>query len=136
MHGSPDFSGEWNLDLELSRLEIPAPTCSTVRIEHREPSFDLYAQHVWEERSRTVHFELTTDGKEVVEKEADGRVTHLRMYWEGDTLILDAWWPEGEAKATNIVKYSLSADGRTLMADERAKALKYAYHNLWIMRKS
>ncbi|MEK7407977.1 MAG: hypothetical protein AAB225_23145 [Acidobacteriota bacterium] len=55
----PNFTGTWRLNLERSRLEIPAPSSSTVRIEHREPSFALSARHVYGERSRDVHFDLT-----------------------------------------------------------------------------
>ncbi len=131
----PDFTGTWRLNLERSRLEIPAPSSLTVRIEHREPSFALSARHVYGERSRDVHFELTTDGKEAVVKDAAGAESHRRMYWEGESLVLDVYWFEGETKATNVVKYTLSEDGHALTAVERAKATKYAYHNVWVLQK-
>ena len=62
----PDFSGEWTLNREKSRLQTPMPDSTLFRIEHREPVFRLTRTHVVKGKADTFSIDLTTDGKEVV----------------------------------------------------------------------
>jgi hypothetical protein len=58
------------------------------------------------------------------------------MYWEGSSLVLDMKMvtKEGE-KATNLVKYSLSDDGKTFIALEHYKDSTEEHLNKWAFDK-
>ncbi len=127
----PDFTGTWKLNLDKSKLESPPPDSSRFVIDHKEPSFRLQRTHVFKGKPDTWSIELTTDGKEVVQK--DGNMDfHVSLRWEGDTLIFDSYWLRGTTKATNVVVYSLSKDRAVFTADERLTAPRAKHHNLWV----
>lgn len=58
------------------------------------------------------------------------------MYWEGTSLVLDMKMviKKGE-KATNLVKYSLSEDGKTFIALERYDDSSEYHLNNWVFDK-
>ena len=58
------------------------------------------------------------------------------MYWEGSSLVLDMKMltKKGE-RATNLVKYSLSKDGKTFMALERYEDSTEHHLNKWVFDK-
>ena len=85
--GRPDFSGEWRMNRELTRLEIARPDSTVFRIVHREPSFELSRTHVFEGRSDFFSISLRTDGQEVVVERSSGVTLHSRAFWEGDRLV-------------------------------------------------
>ncbi len=127
----PDFSGTWKLNLAKSKLETPPPDSSMFTIDHKEPQFRLKRTHVFRGKADTWSIDLTTDGKEVVQKDSSGDF-HVRLRWEGSTLIFDSYWMVGTAKATNVVVYSLLADGSVFTADERFAGPRRQYHNVWV----
>lgn len=114
-----------------SRLQIQPPDSSVFQIEHREPSFKLTRTHRVKGQADTFSITLTTDGKEVVVAHSD-RVIHSRCYWEGKRLAFDSRIDTKEGEATNVVRYSLSADGRELAAEEHFRGPTRNYDNLWV----
>jgi outer membrane protein assembly factor BamB len=130
----PNFSGAWRFNPEKSKLQIPAPTSSTFRVDHREPEFHLSRTHVYEGKADTWSIDLTTDGKEVVQQEGD-RTIHSRLYWEGNELVFDSKIVLKDREATNIVRYQLSEDGKTFTAIERFRGPILKYDNIWVFDK-
>ena len=128
----PDFSGTWTMNAGKSRLQIPPPDSSVFHIEHREPTFKLTRTHrVKGQADDTFSITLTTDGKEVIVAHS-GRVIHSRCYWEGERLAFDSRIETKEGEAANVVRYSLSADGRELAAEEHFRGPTLGYDNLWV----
>lgn len=127
----PDFSGEWTLNREKSRLQTPMPDSTLFLIEHREPAFRLTRTHVVKGKADTFSIDLTTDGKEVV-KQTPEETLHSRAYWEGRKLVFDSRIVRGSREATNVVRYSLSDDGRVFTAEETFRGPKVKYDNVWV----
>ena len=134
----PNFSGTWVLNLSASKLELKdAPTASTFNIRHTEPNFHLKRTHVYTDgKHDTWGIDLITDGKhEVVRKDGPNRDV-TRMYWDHDVLILDekVTAPDGSF-GTNVVRYSLSANGNTMTALEHEKYPGGQLTNQWVFDK-
>jgi hypothetical protein len=127
----PNFSGTWTMNAAKSRLEIQPPDSSVLQIEHREPTFKLTRTHRFKGEADTFRITLTTDGKEVVVVQSD-RVIHSRCDWKGERLVFDSRVDTKEGEATNVVFYSLSADGRELAAEENFRGPTRSYDNLWV----
>ena len=134
----PNFSGTWIFNPQTSRLEIKdAPIASTFIIQHREPNFHLKRTHVYPDGKRdTWGIDLITDGKhEVVRKHGQDRDV-TRMYWDNDVLVLDEriTAPDGQM-GTNVVRYSLSSNGRNLIALEHEEFPDGKVTNRWVFDK-
>jgi hypothetical protein len=130
----PNFSGTWKFNPEKSKLQIPVPTSSTFRLDHREPEFHLSRTHVYDGKSDTWGVDLTTDGKEVIQESADQTI-HIRLYWEGNDLIFDSKIVMKDREATNVVRYHLSEDGKIFTATERFRGPRLKYDNIWVFDK-
>jgi hypothetical protein len=130
----PDFSGVWNLDLQKSKLQIPVPDSGVFNIDHKEPAFRLSRTFLKGGQSDTWSVDLTTDGKEVVQEEKT-ETFRGRLRWEGSDLVLDSTISIKDRTATNVVRYHLSADGRTLTATENFKGPRLKYENVWVFNK-
>ena len=127
----PDFSGTWEFNPEKSRLERPAPTKSIFVIEHQDPIFKLTRTHTWGERSDTLSFEVTTDGKEHHQKEGEYE-SWARMTWLGEELVLDMKMEFRGEQGTNVVHYRLTDGGKTFVAAEWYHMPSKQNHNLWV----
>ena len=131
MAETPDFSGTWTMNAGKSRLEIAAPDRSVFVVEHAEPRFKLTRTHWSKGEPDAFSITLTTDGREVVTRQGD-RVISSRCRWEGRRLAFDSKFEVKGGKATNVVRYSLSADGKELEAEEHFRAPGFRYDNLWV----
>jgi len=62
----PDFSGTWRFNPEKSKLETFVPKQSKLIfvIEHQDPKFKMIRTLILGERTDTLSWEATTDGKE------------------------------------------------------------------------
>ncbi len=130
----PDFSGIWRFNPEKSSLQITPPTASIFQIDHQEPYFKIVRTHIFGEKSDTWGIQLTTDGKEFIQEESGEKlVGHL--YWDGDILVFDTKIFLKNREASNIVRYELSEDGKTLTATERFRGPAVKYDNIWIFEK-
>jgi hypothetical protein len=86
------------------------------------------------EKSDDWKIDLTTDGKEVVQEGKDETV-RARLYWEGNDLIFDSKIILKDREASNVVKYHLSEDGKTLIATEHFRGPILKYGNVWVFEK-
>jgi hypothetical protein len=130
----PDFSGTWVLDLPRSSLEIPSPDSSIFVIDHAEPNLIAERTHFLDGVANRSGSRLTSDSVLHMMR-AGGLEIPTRMYWDGQTLVLDQEWNQGDVRVANVVRYSLADDGRTMTADEHMSAGDVAHHNVWVFRK-
>lgn len=127
----PNFTGTWRANFAKSKLQIKQPDNTTFTIDHREPRFKLSRTHTFEGKSDTWGIELTTDGKEVVLREAQ-RTIRARLIWDGDALVFDVAIEMPAGTGADKVRYSLSRDGKTFTATERYRDPQLSYENLWV----
>jgi len=130
----PDLSGVWKLNLQESRLQIPAPDSGIFSIEHKEPNFHLSRTFVRSGQEDTWTIDFTTDGNEVVQEEK-GETFRGKLTWQGSDLFLDSTVSIGGRTATNKVTYHLSADGQRLTATEVFRGPRLKCDNVWIFDK-
>ena len=130
-----NFSGVWNLALQKSKLQIPAPDSGVFNIDHKEPLFHLSRTFLKGGQSDTWSIDLTTDGKEVVQEEKT-ETFRGRLRWEGNDLVLDSTITIKNRTATNVVRYHLSDDGLTLTATESFRGPRLKYDNVWVFDKN
>lgn len=128
----PDFTGTWRFNHVKSALQIQAPDASVFIVEHREPAFRISRTHIAGEQRDTFSLDLTTDGKETVVERGNVRL-HARAWWDGDTLVFDTRFVTGGEDASNVVRYALSADRTTIVADERYRSASLNYENVWVL---
>ena len=130
----PDFSGTWVLDLARSSLEIPAPDSSIFVIDHDEPQLVAERTHALGGETNTVRTVMSTDG--VLRSVRVGNLEiPTRVYWDDDALVLEQEWSQGEVHISNHVRYTLSDDGGTMVADEQMRAGSDSHHNVWTFRR-
>ena len=72
-------------------------------------------------KSDMFSIDLTTDGRAVVRAHA-GLEIDASLRWEGDTLVFDSRLKREGEPATSVVRYSLSADGQTFVAEEQLRS--------------
>jgi hypothetical protein len=135
--GKPDFSGEWTLNKEKSKLENKQASNleqATLRIEHREPLFKFHRTFTLGGKEDILSYELPTDGKEATGQEGEVK-TFSKLYWEGDTLVYSTRLIAPWGEATNIVHYRLLDNGRLLQAEEQFRGRRLSYDNLWVFEK-
>jgi hypothetical protein len=130
----PSFTGTWKFNPAKSALQIPAPDSSMFVIEHSEPRFRLERTHVFGGKSDTFNINLTTDGKAVAVFHAGFEIDGS-LRWEGDTLVFDSRLKREGEQATNVVRYSLSADGQTFTAEEQLRSRDHSHDNKWVFDK-
>jgi hypothetical protein len=130
----PDFSGVWKFNPEKSKLQIPPPSSSTFRVDHREPEFHLSRTHVYDGKPDIWGIDLTTDGKEVIQQEGE-QTLRARLYWEGNQLVFDSKIVFKDREASNIVRYQLSEEGETFTAYESFRGPRHKYDNVWVFDK-
>ena len=131
----PDFSGTWKLDLKKSSLEIPTPKSMIFVIVHDEPNWEVKRTFVFENGKEDIwETKLTTDGKQVIHdfNNNDGKV---RLYWENDSLIFDSEIMFPDETASNVVRYSLTDNGKTFVAEETFKSITYSHKNRYVFYK-
>lgn len=129
----PDFSGTWIFNAQKSRLQVPAMLESGIfTIDHREPVFRFSRVFVIGGREDALSYELTTDGREKIEKLADRTITS-RLYWDGDALVLKNRIVLLDGReAINTVRYKLLNDGRMFVAEEEFRGPLRKHDNLWV----
>jgi hypothetical protein len=114
---------------------MTAPTRSVFVIEHQDPKFKLTRTHTWGERSDTLSFEFTTDGREHYRKQGEWE-SWSRMTWMGAELVLDMKIAYRGEKGTNVVHYRLANGGMTFIAAEWYHMPREQHHNLWVFDRA
>jgi len=135
----PDFSGKWTLNLQASRLSpIVAPTVRSgvLQIEHIEPRFKGHLTIVFEGGPVESRFELLSDGREVVARDARGQQITSSLRWDGDALEA-GWRIEGAGfEMTISFRYELQDKGRGLRTAEQLRGGGRDQDNLWFFERS
>lgn len=127
----PDFSGNWVMNKSRTRLEIAMPDSSIFRVRHNDPVLTITRTHTMGGKADTITLALRTDGSDV-ELSVHGAMVKNRTWWDGDTIVSESHVPQSAGVATNVVRYSPSADGNTFYAEERFQSATLAYHNHWV----
>lgn len=130
----PDFTGTWRFNAAKSTLQIPAPDGTLFIIDHREPLLHISRTHTVGEKRDTFSLDLTTDGQEVSVSRDDVQLD-ARAYWDDDTLVFDTRLVRAGEEATNAVRYTLSTDRLSFVAEERFRSASLNYDNVWIMQR-
>jgi len=129
----PDFSGEWTLNRQASKLSPGAAPVQSgvVRIEHRDPIFRYKALFVSANGPMQVEYELKSDGRDVGLIQ-NGVTTLSTLRWEGEALVVRSriQHPNGETRIT--FRYELIDDGRRLRAVEQIRGAGQEQDNVWI----
>ena len=88
---TPDFSGEWQANLELSRFLGPTPKATVVSILHLEPILKADMRITKEDGTVSrLEFQLVTTGNEVINK-MQGVKMRSRAQWIGEELEIESW---------------------------------------------
>jgi hypothetical protein len=129
----PDFSGEWSLDRAASSLQgdMAAVESGVIRIRHREPSFGFSRTFVIKAQPIDGSFDIQTDGREIVQNNR-GLSSRARMEWQGNSLLLTVTIDAPRGMVSNIVRYELLDDGRSMRAVEDVGGAAPSHHNVWM----
>ena len=130
-HSHPDFTGTWVLNAAQSRLEIPSPDSTIFVIRHLDPAVRMFRTHARAGTLDTATVTLRTDSSEVHWELRGARVTS-RSWWEGNGLVFWSALARGDQRASQVVRYSLSADRRTFTAIETVDAGAASHVNRWV----
>lgn len=115
-------------------MDLPPPDATVFVIEHQEPLLSIRRTHVMGDTRDTFSVALTTDGQPT-SVDHGGLQLSGRAYWDGDALVFDTTIVRSGEEATNVVRYTLSDDRRTLVADERLRSGSMSDHNMWVFEK-
>lgn len=131
----PDFTGTWTWVPAQSRLQIPPPDATVFVITHQEPRFSFTRTHSAGDARDTFSLDLTTDGHPI-RVERGGLELRGRAYWDGDALVFDTTLVRAGEEGTNVVRYTLPGDRRTLVAEECFRSRSLNYDNLWTFERA
>ena len=134
----PNFSGTWIFSAQKSSLKMPAPTSMTLLIAQNDPQINFSRSQVYGDRTFDWKLEAVTDGQKDVVQKLPAYTANIRVYWQGDSLVLDQkiTAPDG-TQANDMVTYSLADNGSTLQAVERQTTVggKGSTTNKWVYEK-
>lgn len=117
---TPDFSGQWTLNVEASALSpVVAPVVQRgfVNIEHREPSV-------------TVHLSITMNGEPV-----DVRFERPSN-WDGNALVFTDTVGTPNGDLTISFRYELQNGGIRLRASEVLRGAGREQDNVWVFDRA
>jgi hypothetical protein len=125
--------------MELGSNQKPisdkGPDSSVVTIWHDDPSWKFERTHTsgGEQNHRVT--ESTTDGMPTTIKV--GLTETVRtLAWDGNSMVLHfSESRNGDSISDGEVRYSLSDNGQTLTADERATNAIGTYRNIWVFTR-
>ena len=129
----PDFSGEWTLDRSASSLQgdMAAVEGGVLRIQHREPSFEFSRTFIIKTQPIETSFDIQTDGREIARSDR-GLTSRSRLEWQGNSLLLTVLIDAPRGIVSNVVRYELLDDGRSLRAVEDVGGAAPTHHNVWM----
>jgi hypothetical protein len=135
----PNFSGTWVLNMHKSKLGMPAvPVGAIWVIEHEGTKFRLERTEIYRSGLHDKQtLDLVTDGKQELVQQ-DGPYHEVsRMYWSGNALVLDTKITTSDgaketAEGRTMIRYSLSADGKTMTATESNQVPDAKWGSRWV----
>ena len=113
---------------------VPENSILIFEIEHDDPKFKVTRTLTLGERTDTMSFEVTTDGKEHHRKDGEFQ-SWMRMTWIGEELVLKSRLANRGEEGTNEAHYRLADGGRTLIAAEWFHMPSSQHHNLWVFER-
>ena len=126
----PNFTGVWKLDPGRSTFKQNAPESAILYIHQNDPDFHIRQTEIQHGKTSAGSAHGRTDGKTLDFKSHDGtKRTH--MYWEGSQLVLEWESKDKHGQSQRTFRYSLSDDGKTLIAREDDENRK----NEWVFNK-
>ena len=112
--GSPNFTGEWKLNVSRSKYgAIPAPLEVTRKVILDGMKLWMSTNQKTAQQESTSELRYTTDGKQSVNKLSSGDAIGA-AHWEGDALIIESSQQNGGQELKSRELWTLSADGKTL----------------------
>lgn len=120
----PNFSGEWNINLEKSDFgSWPAPSKYERKIDHEEPNLHTVTTQVGQRGEFTSEMKYTTDGQECTNTIRDF-VIKSTAKWDGNTLVIESKGDMQGNEFTWTEKWNLSEEGKTLTIDSHMVSSK------------
>jgi hypothetical protein len=111
---APNLSGDWKLNIAKSQYgAMPAPLSVTRKIKHAGVDLTMSTFQKTAQREATSELHYTTDGKECVNKVANGE-SKGTAFWAGDNLVIESSQQIQGADLKSREIWTLSADGKTL----------------------
>ncbi len=132
--GKSNFSGTWIFNPTKSVLQIPYPESTVFVIDHREPVFRFSRTLVIRGASDTLELNLTTDGNQTVGERGELHF-RSRLFWDGEALVFESNVETKGESGVNVVRYTLSPTGDSLVAEERFRSRSLNYDNKWVLEK-
>jgi hypothetical protein len=130
----PDFSGDYELDVQASALEGGAAMVreATMRFIHRDPDVRCEAAFVFDDDTTRFAVDHVIDGQSI----SDGQEppTVLSASWDGDAMIFAYDMGASDARVHMTWRYELQADG-ALVAKERMRGGGRDQENTWVFRR-
>ena len=123
----PDFSGEYALDLNASKLEGGAASTrdAVLRIDHHEPMIRIDAKFVFFDKTFAWSMHRQCDGRETTDPSDPRAMSSLS--WDDDALLFVY-----RADVTMLWRYELEDSGRRLKASERIRGPGRDQDNVWV----
>ena len=126
----PNFSGDWVLNLNKSKLQADWTSGianGIVKIVHNEPNFSFWRSFTIKGEDQVTSYAILTNGQE-----QKGEYDFIwTLSWKQDTLFLVV----RKHETINAVRYYLSANMMELVADEKFDSPNLSYHNYWVFNK-
>ena len=76
-------------------------------------------------------FDIQTDGREIARSNR-GLTSRSRLEWQGNSLLLTVLIDAPRGIVSNVVRYELLDDGRSLRAVEDVGGAAPTHHNVWM----
>lgn len=127
----PNLSGTWVMNAAKSRLEVPVPDSTIFIIHHDEPIVRIFRTHATGGTLDTVTVVLRTDSSEADWALRGTKLTG-RSWWVGDELVFWTGFADRDRPGSQVVRYSVSADGKTFTAVERVDTPEVKHVNRWV----
>ena len=128
----PNFTGTWNWVPTKSLFQTRGPDSSVVTIWHDDPVWKFERTHVSGGEPNHRLTESTIDGIPITTKSGLAEIVRT-LAWDGDSVVRRfSESRNGESISDGEVRYSLSDDGQTLTADERATNEIGTYRDIWV----
>ena len=133
----PDFSGEWQLNLQASMLSpivAPVAQTGTLQIEHKEPNFKCHMTIVLDGKPVETKYEMLSDARDSVTS-AHGRRIVSSLRWDGDALVATSRVAIPNGEMTISFRYELEDGGRRLRASEQLRGGGRDQDNVWVFER-
>lgn len=120
---TPDFSGVWKADLQISKLLGPQPKGVLAKIKHsgEELAAEMLITRL-DGREERLLFKGRISVEEVTNVE-QGVEMRSRLQWVGNELLIESWVNVAGRQSRFLDYWSLSSDGQTLTMAHRGDDL-------------